>query len=340
VTTQMLAARLALNEHKLRLELLPVPEPGPREVRVRVAAAAVCLSDVHLIDGSLTPPHPTGDVVTLGHEVAGTIDAVGPGVRGWRAGMRVVLLPGQLDADGAVVTRGMDFDGGWAQFVIARRDTLVRIPDELPFEQAAAIPDAVATPWAAITGTARVRPGETVGVWGVGGLGAHAVQLLRMRMSGSALLVAVDPRPSARERALSLGADAAFAPDDPALRRFVTEGTRGRGLDVAFDFAGVPAAHGQALELLGRSGRLVLVGLWDGPVTIPSGAWLSYLGQSVHGHYGSQIVHLEELVRLAGSGELNLSRSVGEVFDLSDAEHAVARLRSAEHGHVRLVLRP
>ena len=338
MTTEMLAARLALGERKLHLATVPIPEPGPREVRVEVAAAAVCLSDVHFIDGSLTPPHLVGDVVTLGHEVAGTIDAVGPGVRGWRPGMRVVLLPGQIGADGAIVTRGADFDGGWAQFVIARRDTLVRIPDELPFEQAATIPDAVSTPWAAITGTARVQPGEAVGVWGVGGLGTHAVQLLRI--AGAALIVAVDPRATAREQAISFGAHAAFAPDDPELPRFVTERTRGRGLNAAFDFAGVPSVHGQALGLLGRFGRLVLVGMWDGPVTIPSGAALSYYGQAVLGHLGSEVVHLETLVAMAGRGELDLSRSVGTVFDLADVGQAVERLRSGGHSHARLLLRP
>ncbi|MFJ5035666.1 zinc-binding dehydrogenase [Streptomyces sp. NPDC088560] len=338
MTPQMPAARLDLEKRELRLEKVPVPEPGPQEVRVRVAAAGVCLSDIHLIDGTLSPAHGADGVVTLGHEVAGTVDAVGPGVRGWRQGTRVVLLPGQLRGDGAVVTRGVDFDGGWAQFVLARRDTLVRIPDELPFEQAALIPDAVSTPWAAITSTARVQPAETVGVWGVGGLGAHAVQLLRM--SGVSLIIAVDPRPSARERALSLGADVALAPDDPTLPDVVSRGTQGRGLNVAFDFAGVPAARDQAMELLGWSGRMVVVGMWDGPVTIASGVRFGYLRQAVLGHYGSEMVHLEQLVRMAGDGALDLSRSVGEVFDLADVQEAVARLRNGEQSHARLVLRP
>ncbi|MFE3175147.1 zinc-binding dehydrogenase [Amycolatopsis sp. NPDC059090] len=333
----MLAVRLTVGKRQLKVETLPVPEPGPSEVRIRVAAAGVCRTDVHLIGGSLAPPHLQGDVVTPGHEVAGTIDAVGPGVRGWRPGMRVILLPGQLRSDGAVVTRGMDFDGGWAEFAIARRDTLVRIPDELPFDQAAIIPDALATPWAAITDTARVQPAEQIGVWGVGGLGAHAIQLLRRSDVG--LLIAVDPRASARERALSLGADAVFAPDDPALDQRVVESAQGRGLNVAFDFAGVPAAHEQALGLLGWSGRLVLAGMWNGPVIIPSGARLVSLRQSVLGHYGSEMVHVEQLVRMVADGELDLTHSVCEMFELADAEAAVDRLRRGAQSQDRLVLR-
>ncbi|MFE9610904.1 alcohol dehydrogenase catalytic domain-containing protein [Streptomyces sp. NPDC006012] len=338
MTPQMQAVRLTLKTRELRLETVPVPEPGPQEVRVRVAAAGVCLSDVHLVDGTLSPARRTDGAVTLGHEVAGTVDATGPGVRGWRPGTRVVMLPGQLRRDGAVVTRGVDFDGGWAQFVLARRDTLVRIPDSLPFEQAAVIPDAVSTPWAAITSTARVQHAEAVGVWGVGGLGAHAVQLLRM--SQVSLLVAVDPRPSARERALSLGADAALAPDDPALPELVSRATQGRGLNVAFDFAGVPTARDQAMELLGWSGRLVVAGMWDGPVTIASGVRFGYLRQAVLGHYGSEMVHLEQLVRMAGDGALDLTHSVGETFGLADAAEAIARVRDGGQNHARLVLRP
>ncbi|HEX3784807.1 MAG TPA: zinc-binding dehydrogenase [Pseudonocardiaceae bacterium] len=338
MTNGMLAVRLDLTERRLRLETVPVPEPGPREVRVRVAAAGVCLSDVHLIDGSLTPTYLPDESVTLGHEVVGTIDAVGPGVRGWKPGLRVVLLPGHLRTDGAVLTRGVDFDGGWAQFVIARRDTLVRIPDGLPFEQAALLPDAVSTPWAAITSTARVQPGEAVGVWGIGGLGTHAVQLLRL--IGASPVIAVDPRPSARERALSCGADATFAPDDQELDRFVATSTDGLGLNVAFDFAGVPRAREQALELLGRFGRFVLIGMTPEPMTISSSIRFSYLRQAVLGHYGSEMEHLEQLVGLAGRGDLDLSRSVTDVFDLADAERAVERLRDGDESTIRFILRP
>lgn len=94
-----------------------------------------------------------------------------------------------------MLTRGVDYDGGWAEYALAREDTLVPVPDLLPFEQACIIPDAVSTPWAAVTDTARVRPAEAAGVWGVGGLGAHAVQLLLL--VGAAPVIAVDPLPAA-----------------------------------------------------------------------------------------------------------------------------------------------
>jgi D-arabinose 1-dehydrogenase-like Zn-dependent alcohol dehydrogenase len=79
-----------------------------------------------------------------------------------------------------MLTAGIDYDGGWAQYTLAPEDTLIPIPDNLPFDQAAIIPDAVSTPYAAaVVTTAGVRPAQSVGVWGVGGVGAHNVRLAR-----------------------------------------------------------------------------------------------------------------------------------------------------------------
>src|SRR6266567_3334822 len=97
----------------------------------------------------------------------------------WQRGQRVLLKAGELSRDNIILTRGVDYDGGWAEYALATATTLVAIPDDLPFEQAAIIPDAVETPWGAITVTGDVRPAQAAGVWGVGGLGAHGIQLLR-----------------------------------------------------------------------------------------------------------------------------------------------------------------
>ncbi len=187
---RMRAARLHLPDRSLVVEEVDRPVPGPGEVLVKVEAAGVCLSDVHLIDGTLSPMYLEGDAVTLGHEVAGTVAATGPDVTGWSPGARVVLQAGE-ERRGRTYTRGVDYDGGWAEYALATASTLVALPDTLSFEQAAIIPDAVSTPWAAVTATGDVRPAEAVGVWGAGGLGAHAVQLLRA--VGAYPVVAVDP---------------------------------------------------------------------------------------------------------------------------------------------------
>ncbi|MDG9723208.1 MULTISPECIES: zinc-binding dehydrogenase [unclassified Streptomyces] len=335
---QMLAARLHVPSRTLRLEEVPRPQPGPGEVLVKVEAAGVCLSDVHLIDGTLTPQFLQGDTVTLGHEVSGTVTEVGAGVTAWTPGQRVVLHAGEV-RDGVTYTRGVDYDGGWAEYALSAADALTLLPDAIPFDQGAIIPDAVSTPWGAITETGAVRPAEAVGVWGVGGLGVHAVRLLRA--IGACPVVAVDPSPVARERALAAGADLALDSADPDLRQTVRAATGGAGLAAAFDFAGVPPVREQAISVLAPKGRLVLAGLTDKPLTVTDGTRFSYLQQRILGHYGSDMpVALPQLLRLIQGGRLDFSGSISGVLPLARAAEAVARLEKREGDPIRLILRP
>ena len=329
---------------------VPVPEPGPGQVRIRVRAAGVCLSDVHLIDGSLRPAFLDAPEVTLGHEVAGEIDEVGPDLpKQWRPGVRVTLEAGErcgrcaqcLRFRGPCLgprTRGVDYDGGWAEYALASHHTLIAIPDSLPFEQAAIVPDAVSTPWGAVAGTGRAQPGRAAGVWGIGGLGAHAVQLLRML--GAAPVVAVDPLEAARERALEFGADYAFDPADPRFGEQLVAVTGGAGLDVAYDMAGVGAVREQAVRCLGAGGRLVLVGLTPEPLTVPDSIMMSFRGTRILGHYGSNPGDVECLIELIRYGRLDLSRSISGTLPLAEAPAAVKALSAKKGNPIRLVLIP
>ncbi|MGW5102954.1 zinc-binding dehydrogenase [Streptomyces sp. NPDC004100] len=345
----MLAGRLHVPSGTFRVEEVPVPVPGPGEVLIEVKAAGVCLSDVHLIDGSLKPFGPIEDL-TLGHEVSGVIHALGPGLLGdWTPGTRVALQAGQ--SCGACAncrrrrtpclnsrTRGVDYDGGWAQYAIAREDTLAPIPDDLPFDQAAIIPDAVSTPYAAVVTTGEVRPAQSVGVWGAGGLGAHGIQLARL--AGAAPIVAVDPLPGARKRALAFGADLALDPAAPDFAEAMLRATGGRGLDVALDFAGVPAVREQAAKVLCRGGIMVLAGLTPHPLTITEGTRFSWNRNQIRGHYGSSPEHVEQLIRLASVGRLDLSPSISGHIPLAEAAEAVHRLENKTGDPIRLVLIP
>ncbi|WP_200939178.1 zinc-binding dehydrogenase [Modestobacter sp. Leaf380] len=337
VPTTMLAGRLDVGTHEFAVVEVPTPTAGPGEVLVRVRAAGVCLSDVHLVEGELRPLLLAGDTVTLGHEVAGTVAVLGEGVTGWVPEQRVLLQAGE-DRGGVVFTRGVDYDGGWAQYAVARADTLVAVPDDLPLEQACIVPDAVSTPWAAVTATAGVRPAQPVGVWGVGGLGAHGVQLLRL--VGAAPIVAVDPVPEARERALAFGADVALDPADDDLVAQVRAATGGVGLAHAFDFAGVAAVREQAVACLGVGGALTLVGLTKQPLTLRDGTAFSYFGQRVQGHYGSRPEHVQELVDLVRHHRVDFARSVSETLPLTDAADAIERLTHKTGNPIRIVLQP
>ncbi|WP_406326889.1 zinc-binding dehydrogenase [Streptomyces sp. NBC_00203] len=334
----MRAVRLHFPSRELRVEEVPRPVPGPGEVLVRVEAAGVCLSDVHLISGALGGAlQGRAEPLVLGHEVSGTIAGLGPDVGDWQPGDRVVLQAGE-QRDGKLLTRGVDYDGGWAEYTLARVGTFVTLPDSIPFEQGAIIPDAVSTPWGAITLTADVRPVQAVGVWGIGGLGAHGVQLLRA--VGACPIVAVDLSPTARERALAFGADLALDPADGDFTAKVFAVTGGAGLEVAFDFAGVDAVREQALSVLGRGGKLVLVGLSGTPVTITDSTAFSVRQLRVLGHYGSGEAAVPQLIRLVEAGRLDFARSVSDVLPLDRAAEVVERLEHKKGDPIRLVLRP
>lgn len=191
----MKAGRITVSTRKFEVIDVPTPNAGTGQVRIKVAAAGVCLSDVHFLEGILSPGYLTGDVVTLGHEVAGTIDQIGEGVESCSIGERVVVIAGERNNTNQIMTLGFDYDGGWAEYLVIDAELVMTIPDSLPFEQAAIIPDAVSTPWAAISATGKIQADESVAVFGVGGLGIHAVQLLRI--IGCGKVIAIDPREDA-----------------------------------------------------------------------------------------------------------------------------------------------
>lgn len=316
------------------LTRLRTPEPGYGEVRLAVAYTGICHTDLHFIDGERAAR--MASEVTLGHEVAGVVDAVGPAVTGWSVGDRALINP-MGEREGVSRVLGVHYDGSWADHVVAPADMLVATAD-IPLEQAAIIPDAVSTPWAAVRDSGNVRAGDAAGVWGIGGLGYHAVQLLRL--VGAAPIVAVDPNPAARARALRSGADVALDPAEPNLTEQILAETDGRGLDVAFDFFGHPSVQQQAFDAVGRYGRVVLVGVANGDLTLRSSPSLIRSSKQVIGHYGAEPRHLRQVVDLVRRGRLDLSGSVSQVVPLAEFERGLDILRNKVGDPIRVLLRP
>jgi D-arabinose 1-dehydrogenase-like Zn-dependent alcohol dehydrogenase len=233
---------------------------------------------------------------------------------------------------------GFDYDGGFAEYVVSDAATLVAIPNHLPFEQACIIPDAVSTPWAAITQTAKIEAGESVAIFGIGGLGIHAVQLLRL--IGASRIVAIDPLTDARARALALGADISLDPLDPEFPTQIKNMSAAGGFDAVFDFAGVATVRNLGLRLLAEGGRLVIVGLANESIVIPNDIAFAYKKSQILGHYGSDPIHTQELVDLVGSGRLDLSTSVSEIMSLEEVPEALRRLEGKIGNPIRIVIRP
>ncbi|HEU4701417.1 MAG TPA: alcohol dehydrogenase catalytic domain-containing protein, partial [Conexibacter sp.] len=200
----------------LVLERRPLPEPGLGEVRVRVDACGVCGSDLFLQRGGFGADKLP---VVPGHEAAGTVDALGPGVAGWAVGEQVALYYIDADPDGhwarggrpnldpALRRMGVDVDGAFAEYVVRPAHTLVRPPEPIDPVALAVLTDAVATPYHALR-LAQVRGGERVLVLGVGGIGGNAVQLAREL---GATVIAATRSASKLALAERLGADATLA---------------------------------------------------------------------------------------------------------------------------------
>ncbi len=233
---------------------------------------------------------------------------------------------------------GFDYDGAWAEYVVVPYTSLTPIPRDLPFEQAAILADAVSTPYAGLVDRAGLEPGESVGLWGIGGLGVHAVQIARM--VGATPIVAVDPLPVARERALDVGADVALDPLRDDVRRRVLDATGGRGLDVAVDLVGANAVLAQAAKCLGRFGRVVMIGLSQEPIQLGPGVIFGVRSHTLLGHLGYRKEHLDQLVALVAGRRLDVSRSVSDVMPLEEVARGVERLASKEGNPIRLVVRP
>lgn len=343
----MRAARFTGIGQPVEIQDVPDPSAGPGEVVVGVEACGVCASDLHFLHGEI--PLPVAPPLTLGHEPSGVIAAVGAEVPVWEEGERVAVAAGKaclscrscasgrLEECRAPQIMGAHYDGGWAEYLVAPWYALARLPDDVPFEHGAIACDAVSTPYAALLGRGGLRPGERVGLWGIGGLGTHAVQIARL--AGAAFIVAVDPLPAARERALALGADLALDPAED-IPNAVRDATGGQGLDLAVDLIGRQAVVRQAMASLTRGGRVVLVGqsfetLDAGPI-----AFLSFLGIAVLGHLGYSKRDLEEVLALMASGRLDVSSSISGRYPLERAGEAVQRLTSKDDAPVRLLITP
>lgn len=347
MTRTMRAERFYADTKTVVLEDVPIPEPGPGEVRVKVAYCGICHSDLSLINGTFPAQAP---VVTQGHEASGTIDELGPDVTGWAEGDRVILAAGRPcmecpncrrgDVLNCLQVRVMAFayDGAWAEYTIAQAAGLTRVPDNVPLEQAAILADAVSTPYGALVRTGKVVVGESVGVWGVGGIGTHIVQLARL--IGAVPVIAVDINPVVMDRALDLGADYAFDSRDEQLKDKIAEVTSGRQLDVAFDAVGLKGTFEQALDCVTVGGRLVCVGMSAESPTVGPTSMFGLTQKQVLGHLGYQNVDIETLATLVSRGRLDLSRSVSAIVELEDIAAGIEMLEKQDGNPIRIVVKP
>jgi S-(hydroxymethyl)glutathione dehydrogenase/alcohol dehydrogenase len=334
----------------LRVEEITLPELGPGQVRVRLAAAGVCHSDLSLANGTMTQPLP----VVLGHEGAGRVMAVGDGVTGLAPGDPVVLnwapacrvcwwckagepwlcarataawqRPYGHLADGTAVYPGLGTAAFAAETVVGAH-ACVPLPADLPLTEAALLGCAVLTGVGAVRNAARVRPGESVVVIGLGGVGLAAVQ--GARLAGADPIIAIDPVESKAGLARRLGASQVLTPG-PGLSRRVRELLDGRGADHAFECVGRADTIRAAWSMTRRGGRATVVGL--GPVTDQvsfNALELAHFARTLAGcFYGNSdpAVDIPRLLDDYRAGRLDLAALVTEEVPLAEAGAALERL--------------
>lgn len=342
----MRAARFEGVGQPLAVHEVPLPRPAADEVLVRVAATGLCGSDVHIAVEGITP---TSCVpITLGHEIAGTVAAVGDAVTGWSPDERVCVFPLTFDGTCPACLAGhseiclnrraigIHRDGGLAEYVAVPARNLAAVPDGVPLRQAAICTDAVITPFHALADVARLSPGESVVVIGVGGLGLHAVQIAEL--AGASPVIAVDTRAAQLERARQSGADVVVDAVEQSVVDSVLAATGGVGVHVAAEFVGSRATISQAVECLRVGGRAVIVGLGAEPITaVPPTVFVRKQLQLL-GSYGGSLATLQRALQLVDTGRLDLSRSITHCFPLHDADEALRTVHEKTGDPQRVVV--
>lgn len=346
---------------------LDLDGPGAGELLVRIEAAGLCHSDLSVVDGNRPRPVP----MLLGHEAAGTVTGVGVGVHGVGEGDRVVLVyvpscgvcaycssgrpalcpaAAQANGSGDLIrggTRLRDDDGtrvrhhlgvsGFATHAVVDRNSVVVVDREVPAEVAALFGCAMLTGFGAVTHTASVAPGDSVAVFGLGGVGLAVV--MSAAAAGAHPIVAVDPVEAKRDLARELGASHTCSPGETGdLLGSATAG----GVDWAFEVVGSAAVLEAAYAATGRGGATVCVGLPhpDATVTLPA---LSIVAEnrSILGSYMGTAQpqrDIPAMIALWRAGRLPVDRLASDTLPLDRVNEALDAL--ADGSAVRQILRP
>ncbi|TIC80648.1 alcohol dehydrogenase [Nocardioides sp. GY 10113] len=350
----------------LEVGSLDLSEPGPGELLVRIEAAGVCHSDLSVIDGNRLRPTP----MLLGHEAAGVVEVVGEGVRDVAVGDHVVLVyvpscgscrfcssgrPALCPAAVVANTAGDLVGGGsrlsqegeevrhhlgvsaFASHAVVDRSSAVVVDRDVPLGTAALFGCAMLTGYGAVTRTAGVAPGESVAVFGLGGVGLAAV--MGAAATGAWPVVAVDPVPEKQKLALEVGASHACAPEqlDALLEEIAPE-----RFDWAFEAVGSARVFEAAYAVTGRGGGTVSMGLPHPSATLQLPA-LSIVAENrrVLGSYmGSArpAVDIPAMIGLWRAGRLPVDRLISDELPLRDVNRAMDELATGRA--VRQVLRP
>jgi NDMA-dependent alcohol dehydrogenase len=342
------------------VEDLELESPKDNEVLIKVMASGLCHSDEHLLNGDLPSVYP----IVGGHEGSGIVEAVGPGVTRVKPGDHIAtaFIPGCGTCDwcaqgmqficdsGADVFEGQMLDGTprfhldsgegigamqrlgtFANYLVTHESQCIKIDDDLPFAEAALVACGVTTGWGTSVHAAEVRPGDTVVVVGVGGVGINAVQ--GARHAGARVVVAVDPVEMKRKAAASLGATHSYASLEEAMPLVLQE-TNGQGADAVILTLGDVSGEdvGAGIEAIRKMGVCVVVGIGPSDAMVPiSLVDLTVYSKRVRGALfgaSSPTREIPRLLRYYRSGNLKLTELISNTYRLEDINQASEDMRN------------
>jgi 6-hydroxycyclohex-1-ene-1-carbonyl-CoA dehydrogenase len=312
----------------IKIEDIPVPQIGPDEILVKVAACGACHTDLHYIEHGVPtfkkPP------LVLGHEASGIVEEAGVDVESFTTGQRV-LIPAVLTCGKCRFCRmgrenicsdmkmlGNHFDGAYAEYIAVPAKDVLILPESIPLQEASIIADALSTPYHAVKNRARVQPGDTVVVFGCGGVGINAVQLAA---SVGAYVIAVDLSERKLEWARELGAAHTINPlEVPRVSKAVKRLTSG-GADIAMEVIGNPTTIEEAFESVRVGGRLCIVGYTPETISIIAGK-IMFKELEIVGSLGCPPGEYVPLIRMVELGRIDVARLVTHRFDLDEIQGA------------------
>ena len=351
----MKAAVLYEANTPLRIEEVMLEAPKEREVRVRIAATGVCHSDLNTARGMSRGTLP----VILGHEASGIVDAIGPGTSRVKIGDRVILswapncghcyycheaLPTMCDHYSFGAGRGGLWDGtsrlkgfkqnekvhhfscvsSFAEFAVVPETGCIRIDSDIPFDVAALVGCAVTTGFGAAVNDAKVRPGDSVVVVGVGGVGLNAIQAARL--AGARTIIAVDVNDTKQIVAEKYGATHFLNPVRNDALAYVRSLTSGRGADHVIECTGRPPALEMGYDVLRAGGGMVVVGIagFGEKFSIAASTLPNTQKRVIGSNYGGGVPEqdIQRILSLYRSGRLDLDSQIGKRIELEQINEA------------------
>ena len=322
----------------------PKPVADDGHVVLKVKAVGVCATDVHMISGNISlakPPH------VLGHEIAGVIDEIGNGVSGWKKGDRVVIDTIISCGHCVACKRGRKelcpdrmeigytpYDGGYAEYVRVPAQCLVRLPEEIPFRDAAIL-ESVACPFGAVLRIG-VKPGSSVLVQGAGPAGIAFIQAAKLSGAGKIIVSARGER--RLEYAKRFGADIVIDAQKENVLERVMELTDGEGCDYVMDAAGSVDSILLCFDACKNGGDVLYYGIPDEKAQIPFPFMKMLMKQlRLHGIL-EYCAGWDSLVALVANGRMNVHDMVTHTFTLDELPKAIELLKSKDRSLIKSVV--